>query len=205
MNQYLAPASPRLLALVALALASGCASGPSKFSLRRGDIIRSDACAACCATADQPASETTTAPATTVAFRPATLAPAPASVPPPPPPPSPAAVVVAPPPMPPATLPPPPPPVPVAQPGITATRHGSVVQLSWTLPQSSGGYKAIEIMRNTRDQAAGRGRVRAVRPSVTQLEDALPDAQANYWYWLKVTHADGTVQNFGPSAAPTRG
>ena len=70
--------------------------------------------------------------------------------------------------------------------------------MSWTLPPSDVGYKGIEIMRNDRDQAQGRSRVRAVRSTVTNLEDTVPDASAEYWYWIKLTGQDGQVQNIGP-------
>ncbi len=57
-------------------------------------------------------------------------------------------------------------------------------------------------MRNDRSSPDGRTRVRAVRAQVTSLEDNVPDAAANYWYWLKLTDANGRLQNIGPVAAP---
>lgn len=189
------------LASVVLALA-GCYSGPSSGTLRRGKLIRNDSCAACCAAkpaettapvAAEPAPATTTPaeqsvpaaaePAPVVVTTPAVTAPA-----------EPAPVVVAP------VVPPPAPAAP--EPGIVAVRDGGLVRLSWVLPESASGFRGIEIMRNNQEQASGRTRVRAVRSTVTQLEDNVPDAAKNYWYWLKLTHVDGTVENLGPYGAP---
>ncbi len=99
----------------------------------------------------------------------------------------------------PAPVPEPP---PAPEPKLEAARSGSNVRLAWVLPATPGGYRAIEIMRNTSSNATGRGRVRAVRATVTSLEDTVPDAQANYWYWLKLTPVEGGVINLGPIAAP---
>lgn len=101
------------------------------------------------------------------------------------------------------------PPMPVAvavtvaapEPGLRATRSGQQVTLEWTLPVVEDGYKAIEIMRNNTDSAKGRGRVRAVRASVTELDDTVENASERYWYWLKLTAADGVVTNLGPIEA----
>jgi acyl carrier protein phosphodiesterase len=87
---------------------------------------------------------------------------------------------------------------------LKALRKGGLVRVYWALPVSANGYRAIEIMRNTQEQAAGRARIRALRASITEIEDTVPDIQANYWYWLKVTHADGTIQNIGPISSPPR-
>lgn len=87
---------------------------------------------------------------------------------------------------------------------LVARRSGATVHLEWILPPSATGYRAIEIMRNSQVQPTGRGRVRAVRAETTSLEDTVPDAAASYWYWLKLTHVDGTVQNLGPFAATSK-
>ena len=194
----------RLLLVSIISLLAACSSTPSNDSTRY--------------TKTRPASASETA---TVAQpkspAPAVSAPAqaPAAVTPPP---APAPVTIA--PVPPAapavaTPPPPaapaetvvvlPPPAPVLAPGTLHTkRTGSTVRVTWALPVSSSGYRAIEIMRNTQEQPSGRTRIRALRAAITEIEDTIPDTQANYWYWLKVTHNDGTIQNIGPVACPPR-
>lgn len=184
------------LASVVLAVA-GCYSGPSTSTLRRGKLIRSDACAACCAAKSaEAAAASEAAPAASVEAAPVVVSTPPATVPA-----EPTPVVVAPVPAEPAPAPVVVPP-PAPEPGIVAVRDGGVVRLSWVLPESSSGFRGIEIMRNNQEQASGRTRVRAVRSTVTQLEDNVPDAAKNYWYWLKLTHVDGTVENLGPYGAP---
>lgn len=87
---------------------------------------------------------------------------------------------------------------PAPAPVLNATRSGSTVKLTWTLPSEADGYRAIEVMRNTASVAQGRGRIRAVRATVTGIEDTVPDTTARYWYWLKLTTTSGTVSNIGP-------
>ena len=193
--------SPVLLCSAAALLAlTACATAPSSersVILRRGKLIITEAASAPAAPAvvETPAPVAPVEPV--VVVTPALTAPEPvapvAVTPAPVPPPAPVPVVVA------------PPPAPVAaEPGIVATRSGAVVHLSWTLPASESGFRAIEIMRNNEERPTGRTRVRAVRATVTTLEDTVPDATANYWYWLKLTHVDGTIENLGPFAAPTK-
>ena len=86
-------------------------------------------------------------------------------------------------------------------PALHATRTGAVVTLDWTLPPASVGYRSIEIMRNTSDAPRGRTRVKSVHASVTHFDETLADANAIAWYWLKLTNADATIQNFGPVQA----
>ena len=178
----LASASASLLVLAA------CSTAPSPrdITLRHGRVILTPVAT--------PAPETVApapAPAPSVVSSAPVSLPAPVPVAPPPPPePAPTPVVV----------PPPPPPVPAA-PTFQALRSGASVRLSWTLPEISDGYRAIEILRDSDPNPAGRGRIRAVRASVTQLDDNLPDPSAEYWYWLKLTAPDGSVTNLGPFAA----
>lgn len=197
-SQLLLASRAGVLALAAVLLA-GCATGSSQATLRRGKLIKSGDCAACASCAPAPFAEPATAPVVVSAPAPAPvhfpeLPAAPVSAP---------VVVVA-----PVVAAPAPEPVPAPAPvapartaGIVAKRSGGLVNLSWTLPESASGLRAIEIMRNASELAPGRTRVRAVRASVTGMEDQVPDAAAAYWYWLKITHQDGTVQNFGPVAA----
>lgn len=184
------------LALTLLAsLLVGCATN-SQVVLRRGKLIERDT-ASRHRPSDAPAAPVALAPAPVAVKTPsASPAPAPATAPAAPVP-APAPVVAA-----QAT------PVPATEQEIAAfkaplvaSRSGTTVQLAWTLPGTTSGYRAIEIMRNSHAQATGRGRVRAVRAETTRIEDTVPDAGASYWYWLKITHVDGTVQNLGPFAA----
>ncbi len=184
-------ASASILSLLAL---SACSTAPSErtLTLRHGRVILTPVPATSAPEAATPAP--TPAP-TTVSSAPVSLPPPVPAIPPPPPPPpvpvpAPAPVVVAPP------LPPAP-----AVPNFQALRTGATVRLSWTLPESADGYRAIEILRDSDPNPSGRGRVRAVRASVTQLEDTLPNSSADYWYWLKLTAPDGSVANFGPFEA----
>lgn len=205
---------PLVLASVLILLA-GCAT-QTQSNLRRGRIINHDAPAPA-PVAVKPAAKpvakpapVTPKPAPAVVAAPVVpaakpAAPAPVPTPPPaaPAPAAPAAtpVVVA----PAAPAPAAPPVAPAAAAPVVARRNGAVVDVSWTLPVSDIGYKAIEIMRNERSEAQGRARVRAVRSTVTSLQDTVPDAQSDYWYWIKLTRTDGTIQNIGPVAAPAKG
>ena len=192
---------PLVLTSLLLVGLAGCATQP-KTVLRRGKIIKSDT------PTEQAAPPAKAAPVVSAPVAPVVVKPvAPAPVVPPPPPPAPIAVAKPTPPPAPVVVAPvvkPAAPVaaaPTADKPVVATRAGDVVQVSWALPESDVGFKAIEIMRNERSEAQGRGRVRAVRSTVTTIEDTVPDANANYWYWIKLTRNDGQVQNLGPVAA----
>lgn len=192
-----------------LVLFAGCAT-QSQITLRRGKITR-DTPPAPAPVVAKPAAKPAPvsakpAPVPAVAAKPA--APAPVVTPPPVPvapvaPPPPAPIVVSPPAPAPAAAAPAV--APTAAEPLVARRNGSVVDVSWTLPVSDVGFKAIEIMRNERSEAPGRARVRAVRSTVTTIQDTVPDASANYWYWIKLTRTDGQIQNIGPVAAPVQG
>lgn len=177
---------------LALLLLSACQTTPSENSavLRRNKLIEAEA-----QPAPAPAPTPAITPAPVVVVTPATPAPVV----------TPAApvVVVSPPVTPAAPVVVLPPPAPVLAPGTLQTkRSGATVRVTWALPESASGFRAIEIMRNTQEQPSGRTRIRALRASVTEIEDIVPDVQANYWYWLKVTHTDGTIQNCGPFTSP---
>lgn len=192
---------PRVPLLISLLLLAGCAT-PEPSTPRRGKLVPDPATPAATPAPVAPAQAAPKAaasvPVAAPIAAPAPMPPAQAVVPPPPPPPPPAPVATAPAPS------PAPAPKPAAAPAepLSAVRNGAVVRVSWTLPPSDAGYRAIEIMRNDRSSADGRTRVRAVRAQVTSLEDTVPDPAANYWYWLKLTDADGRLQNIGPVAAP---
>ncbi len=83
---------------------------------------------------------------------------------------------------------------------LEIARTGKEVLLTWTLPE--GEIRMIEIMRHTSPQAPGRGRVAGVRPEPPIFADTVPDEQAIYWYWLKITRPNGLVLNIGPVPTP---
>lgn len=95
----------------------------------------------------------------------------------------------------------PPAPTVVTEPGIKAVRTGRLVQLSWTLPVNEAGYRIVEVMRNASELPKGRTRVKALRPTVTQLDDMVEGTGERYWYWLKLTDQNNTVTNLGPFEA----
>jgi hypothetical protein len=205
--------NPLVLTSLLLVCLAGCATQP-KTTRRHGKIIKlapTTVQAAPPAKATPVAAKPSLAPVdtkpapTAPAVKPVTPAPvvipAPVPVPAPAPvavvkpAPAPVAAVVAPAAKPPAAA-------PTTENPVVTTRDGAVVQVSWVLPVSDVGYKAVEIMRNDRSDAPGRSRVRAVRASVTTIEDTVPDAETDYWYWIKLTRVDGQVQNLGPVPAP---
>ena len=83
---------------------------------------------------------------------------------------------------------------------LQIARNGNEVILAWELP--AGKMRQVELMRNSSSQAMGRGRVAAVRAETTLYIDEVPDLTVTYWYWLKLTHADGRVVNIGPVPTP---
>lgn len=183
-----------IICISAVLTLSACSTAPTGQSvrLRRGTVqIIATPTAPTAQPQDEPVAPPTPTPPPVVA-----------SIPPP----APVAVVIPPAPVP-APVPVPvavPVPPPAAPPILTAKKNGSSVRLAWTIPENQDGYRSIEIMRNTSETPQGRGRVRAVRASVTEADDNLPDPAASYWYWLKLTAADGTVQNLGPFPATTQ-
>lgn len=214
---------PLVLASLLLVLLAGCATQP-KTTVRHGRTIKLDTPASQAGpvakstpvAAKPAAAPLAVKPAATApqALAPAVSAPVakPATAPVAKPVAAPVATVVS-----PAASAPTPPPAPVLAPAnvqppalpsvsaekpLAANRAGALVQVAWTLPVSDIGYKAVEIMRNERAEAPGRTRVRAVRATVTNIQDTVPDAAADYWYWLKLTRTDGQIQNIGPVAAP---
>jgi hypothetical protein len=89
---------------------------------------------------------------------------------------------------------------------LKVARAGSVVVLTWTLPltwsQPEFEIRTFEIVRNTSESTKGRGRLVALRSTVSTYTDVVPDTSANYWYWLKATFASGEIVNIGPVGTP---
>jgi hypothetical protein len=82
---------------------------------------------------------------------------------------------------------------------LEVARTGNEVLLTWTLPE--GEVRMLEIMRNTTENAQGRGRVGTTRATVNVFSDTVPDASVTYWYWIKITRPSGEVIN--SNAVPT--
>lgn len=99
------------------------------------------------------------------------------------------------------------PPAPVSEVPITkespklhVVRNGGEVLLSWELPLSVQA-RAIEVYRNDTEFVKGRKRVTVTRND--RAYDILPEAQATYWYWLKILLLDGQTLNVGPVVTPS--
>lgn len=82
---------------------------------------------------------------------------------------------------------------------LNAERDGETVKLTWTLPE--GEWRAVHITRNTNANPRNRSGVKSVRIEVSSYTDTIPDANAQYWYWLKLTAKDGSITNLGPAQA----
>ncbi|OAM88067.1 hypothetical protein OH491_09355 [Termitidicoccus mucosus] len=82
---------------------------------------------------------------------------------------------------------------------LKAERDGETVKLTWTLPK--GEWRAVNITRNTSANPRNRVGVKSVKLEVTSYTDKVPDANAHYWYWLKLTAKDGQITNIGPVQA----
>lgn len=84
---------------------------------------------------------------------------------------------------------------------LEVARTGNEVLLTWTLPE--GEVRMLEIMRNTTENAQGRGRVGTTRATVNVFSDTVPDASVTYWYWVKITRPTGEVINSNAVATPS--
>lgn len=83
---------------------------------------------------------------------------------------------------------------------VNVARNDREVIITWILPQVD--IKQFEIFRHTSSSANGRGRVASVRTQPPVYYDNVPESETKYWYWLKVTLADGFIMNIGPVATP---
>ena len=84
---------------------------------------------------------------------------------------------------------------------LTAARNGAEVLLSWEIPPMEE-IRLIELIRNTKSDTKGRGRVASVHAHPGHYADRLPDATATYWYWIKITLVNGRITIAGPVATP---
>lgn len=84
---------------------------------------------------------------------------------------------------------------------LLVARDGGDVIVSWELP-AGAAIKGIDIYRHTHESTKGRGRLDYVRPSPALFTDKVPDASADYWYWLKIVLVSGAHYNVGPVRTP---
>lgn len=179
--------STSLTLLLAAATLAGCTTTPTLRTpeVKRGKIVYTEI--------PIPAPAAPVAATSPLSPPPPAPTPAPAPLPPPPVPVAPAPVVVT-----PVVIAAP---APAIQPFLKAVRTGDTARITWRLPEIQGTLRSIEIMRNIGSYPQGRSRVRAVRATVTEITDTLPDTAAAYWYWLKLTPTEGQVINIGPIQA----
>lgn len=85
---------------------------------------------------------------------------------------------------------------------LTVARNGDEVLLGWDVPEMDIEIRQLEIMRHTQRDQKGRGRVATVRVHPGLYNDRVPDPSRTYWYWLKITLADGRVIGAGPVQTP---
>jgi hypothetical protein len=88
---------------------------------------------------------------------------------------------------------------------VTVTRTDDIATITWSFPEEE--YKMInatryprpvtEPFKGTKDGDP----VLATREGSSQCTDALPDANADYWYWFRATLKSGAVIYQGPVKA----
>lgn len=83
---------------------------------------------------------------------------------------------------------------------LIVARNGTEVNIRWELPDVE--VRGVELIRNTRKETKGRTRIASVSKKTIQYIDAVPDASATYWYWLKITLKDGATAGIGPVPTP---
>jgi hypothetical protein len=87
---------------------------------------------------------------------------------------------------------------------VKVVRNGSSAVITWALPLTwtppDFDVRMVEIFRNTAETTSGRGRAGSVRATVTTFTDLPPDTSVTYWYWVKVTLANGQIVNMGPAS-----
>lgn len=83
---------------------------------------------------------------------------------------------------------------------FSAARNGQEILLSWDLPELE--IRLLELVRNDQREQKGRGRIATLRVRPGLYTDHVPDPAATYWYWLKITLADGSLVGLGPVETP---
>lgn len=86
-------------------------------------------------------------------------------------------------------------------PRLNVARSENDVMITWFLPANLE-VKQFEIYRNTQKTTAGRTRATACRTQPAIFLDVVPDLNATYWYWLKITLSNGQTVNIGPVPTP---
>ena len=91
---------------------------------------------------------------------------------------------------------------------ISIIRTDDLATLKWDFPENE--YAGITIIRSPRpvakpfNQTGKNGKVTTVIKTLegkSQHTDALPDANADYWYWFRITLKSGTIIDRGPIKA----
>ena len=86
----------------------------------------------------------------------------------------------------------------------TLARTFQNATITWNFP--SGGLKYVEILRKTNiDDYSNRNKVFTSLENTGSTVDALPDPEADYWYWISATLANGRVVTQGPVKAEFSG
>jgi len=83
------------------------------------------------------------------------------------------------------------------------TRTENAATLSWDFPEAN--FKTITISRRTRPtpkpSPVGSTQVTTSLECRAQYADPLPDSNADYWYWFKITTKSGGIIHKGPIKA----
>ena len=84
---------------------------------------------------------------------------------------------------------------------LTLTREGEKVLLTWKLAAPT---TYLEVIRNDKESPAGRTRVKVLKPDTVEYTDTVPNAGADYFYWIKFKTPEGKLDNLGPVKAPAK-
>jgi len=86
---------------------------------------------------------------------------------------------------------------------VSITRTDEIATLKWEFPEEK--YTAIQVVRNTRPVTqpfkGTSAEVLATLEGKSQYNNALKNANAEYWYWFRIVTKSGTVIYKGPIKA----
>ena len=86
---------------------------------------------------------------------------------------------------------------------LVVQRTETSVVVAWRLPEIK--YKTIKITRNSspkyEKKKNPRQTILTTLEGAGELVDKLPDSDADYWYWVEATKADGSILSQGPIKA----
>lgn len=80
-----------------------------------------------------------------------------------------------------------------------AERNENSTQITWAVPPEN--LKHIQIKRNTSQKNINRKEIIRSREPIDKINDPLPDAEADYWYWMEILLENGTFISVGPQKA----